>query len=168
MNVFILDEDPWKAAAGHADIHMNRMIYEYAELLCCIAHEHGRQFEGMYGFNRSAPKNPSYVWMRESAANRAWVSTCMIGLQIQRQFNQNPIVLHKSLSIGLTALNKIDAVEDAVDYDKHTPFVQTMAERHKGPDAVAAYRRFYNAKQQRMPLVWKGRETPSWFVQGAI
>ena len=159
MNIFVLDQDPRKAAQYHTDKHVIKMILESAQLMAGAIHE--------CGYNDDAPprnlyrpthlNHPCALWARQSISNWLWLRRLMINLNseyVHRYNNGN----HASFILAKQWPNPMLHDEGL------TPFTQAMPEEYRNPDPVAAYRAYYlGAKVQG--ATWKVRGAPTWVTQ---
>ena len=65
MNIFVLDNDPFKAAEYQCDKHVVKMVLETAQLLCS-AHETAP-------YKRTHYNHPCAIWTRSSLSNYMWL-----------------------------------------------------------------------------------------------
>lgn len=170
MNIFILDEDPRMAAQHHADIHLNKMILESAQMLSTTAAvllNEGKQVEGLY--KPTHINHPCTVWLRESPHNIAWVVDYAVFLEIERQARFGPkLPEHKSLAVVKKAANNI--INNYFNRDfftcthpLHTAFAEVVPDHIKRLvcSTVAKYRMAYKLKQELgMNMVWSRVDTP--------
>ena len=172
MNIFALDADPIKAAQALCDQHVGKMLLESAQLLCNAYDEPVGELRmqwlvlsppkraklGLLPYKRTHYGNRFSVWARASQANWLWLWRHAQGLAQEHRYrfdkrhgtetalewmlyNGRPTILAKGL----------------------TPFA--MPEQYRGPDAVAAYRRYYAAEKMILrgkPVTWTRRERPTW------
>ena len=104
MNIFILDEDPVKAAEYHCNKHVVKMIIEYAQLLS-TAHRviDGVEYEDKTANGRRIKRwkmvknpnmentlykaaminHPSAVWVRQSSRHYKWLYRLFMWLCVE-------------------------------------------------------------------------------------
>jgi len=152
MNIFILDNDPIKAAQMQCDKHVVKMILESAQMLCTIATQQG--FVAPY--RPTHAKHPCTIWTAESRQNWDWLITHALALCAEytsrygkTHKSQQHIEWCKSLNISLPVVGS-------------TPFAQAMPEQYRNSDPVKAYRAYYKGEKARF-ATWKS-ETPSWWT----
>jgi hypothetical protein len=103
--------------------------------------------------------HPSAVWTRKSALHYAWVLEH--AKQLVREFS---VRYNKAHATGLVVYHELDIKLDAPATWEPPP--QCMPEQYRGPDAIEAYRAYYNAKSAVMPMTWRApRFAPPWFKQ---
>lgn len=143
MNIFVLDEDPSVAAQYHADIHINKMILESAQMLCTV-------YGGPY---KPTHKNhPCTRWVAESEANAYWLKALARHLNEEAKLRYGKSADHKSWDV-IASLN-------IRDRGVLTPWAQAMPEELRSTDAVQAYRSYYRTKPN---MRWAYTEEPDWF-----
>lgn len=157
MNLFILDENPRKAAEMHCDRHVVRMILESAQILSTVT--------GV-GYKPTHVNHPVVKWAGESIGNAIW--TLSYGNKLCWQYYARYGRAHKSQSV----LHEIDDYLGAPDWDlaaPDTPFTLCMPEECKvDGDAVASYRNYYRLKNQEWtakgrPMRWRAPAArPDW------
>ena len=87
MNIFYLDNDPVRAAKAHCDMHVVKMILEYAQLLS-TAHRllDGKLIGKKYELDRyndviykaTHRNHPSAVWARSNSVHYEWLYSLFI------------------------------------------------------------------------------------------
>lgn len=165
MNIFILDNDPSKAAQYHCDKHVVKMILESAQMLSTAHH----MIDGSFNAERRIKgilqpthiNHPCSMWAREASANYEWLHSLLVNLlaEYTRRYNR----IHKFAAI---ALNLSMLPVEMGDYmrGERTPFVQCMPEQYKNPrSAVQAYRAYYFGEKREM-VTWK-TPTPKWWIE---
>jgi len=156
MNIFILHQDPKKAARALQDLHVGKMLLEACQLLCS-AHPPG-----------AAPYRPTHLghpcslWTRASLENYRWLvaHAQALGEEYLYRFGKS----HASFDVAAWCREN----EPGLPSLGLLPFAQAMPDCHRGPDAVAAYRAYYAAEKRLLrgkPAQWTRRRVPRWFVQ---
>lgn len=179
MNIFILDTDPKKCAQYHCDKHLVKMITEHNQILGSIAYttrgytkktqiskEVTNQFTG---FPRKHPdgsphpygigykNHPCTQWARQCQENYQWL--CELTIQMCKEYTRRYGRKHAGEAICKWYLENAPFLPA---YGKMTPFAQAMPDDCKNPNAVTAYRDYYNKHKARFAK-WAHSETPSWF-----
>jgi len=155
MNIFVLDEDIEKCVIYHNDKHTVKMILEYAQLLCSVHHVSGSELEIPY---KLAHKNhPCTIWARECIENYNWL--CKLGLALAKEYTHRYGKRHKSQDVIEWCINNTPKIRKNSEM---TSFAQAMPVEYKSPNAIEAYRRYYNEDKQHLAN-WKNREIPEWF-----
>lgn len=156
MNIFVLDEDPIKAA-NLLDKHIVKMPLETAQILCTVARSRG--FEAPY--KSTHVKHPAVLWTAQSSANWSWL--CEHGLALCHEYTKRYKKRHKCQDIIIEMqLNTEKIWGEDLHYSKHTAFVQCMPDEYKRPNAVDAYRAYYIGAKKDIAK-WDHSEKPSWF-----
>lgn len=178
MNIFVLDQDPYKAAELQCDKHVVKMIVESAQMLSTAHRLLDGQVQirltksGRKGKYWQLPDeredtfykavhmgHPCTVWTMESSANYYWHWQHFYALCKEYTYRYGKI--HKSESL-LPALHCLPA---NIPFGKLTQFKLAMNSNPecKKKDPVESYRLFYQTKQDRFKMAWTLRQTPEWF-----
>lgn len=161
MNIFVLDTDIDACARMHCDRHVIKMILESAQMLCTALSVR----QGEQGLIADAPYRPTHrnhpcsVWARETRANFLWLCDLGEALALEHLERFSPDREHASFRV-------IEGCRERADWipaGPLTPFAQAMPERYRGPDAVAAYRRFYRAEKAGFATWRLPRREPAWW-----
>lgn len=181
MNIFVLDQDPVKAAQDHCDKHCVKMILELSQMLCTShyicglqamgkpAHTFPRLKDAKQYFLDNAPaswiprykmthvNHPCNVWVRETRDNYDWALAHTLGLL--EEYTQRYGRRHKSHDVyDWLAQN----APQGLQYSAQTPFAQAMPDQYKDPDPVKAYRTYYVNDKSDFAK-WAHSKTPSWW-----
>ena len=157
MNIFALDDDPVKAAQALCDQHVGKMLLETCQLLCNCHAE--------VPYKRTHFNHPCSVWARASLHNYLWLRKHALALAAEYEHRFGKV--HGSRTVAVWAAQHLPINIPNV---AQTPFAQAMPEQYLGPDAVAAYRRYYAAEKMILrgkPVTWTRREQPAW-LRGEI
>lgn len=146
MNIFVLDQDPVRAAQYHCDKHVNKMILESAQMLSTALG---------CGYKPTHKNHPCTLWAGYSKQNAEWLVALATGLNEEYRKRYNKRVDHKSMGV----IKEIAWLSGALPDVGLTPFAQAMPENFKSEDAVASYRNYYHAKEF---ATWRC-ETPFWW-----
>ena len=186
MNMFVLDEQPQKAAEYHCNKHVVKMILEAGQMGCAA---HWMSWLDKFGKTRSDFKlmrdakeylrvnvpqdkqppwglthvnHPCTIWTRQSAENYGWHMELMRCLL--REYNLRYDKIHKSTEVYYWLI-KNGPVSFPVK--GRTPFPICMKEEYKvGDDPIQSYRKYYIKDKVRFAK-WEPRaKTPDWFLQG--
>lgn len=176
MNIFFLSMSPAQAARMHANIHIVKMIVEYAQLLCNV---HQRQREHClppYMAKRRIPykesasghrKLGSMIWVAESLGNYRWAVN--LGLALCSEYNKG-----RGRAAGKTSQHKTQKVlewlrdhEPNFEHPRRTPVKKqhlAMPDKFKKAiNSVEAYRDYYYSKRRTMIMAWPAGRTPAWW-----
>ena len=153
MNIFVLDECPFRAAFDQCDKHVVKMVLETAQLLCSAYPEDTAPYK------RTHYNHPSAVWTRESLENYRWLLDHGLALALEYQLRYNKT--HKSLeAIKWCASNVSDI--DFPQFER-TPFKLAMPDEYKCDDAVTAYRNYYKHEKASIAKWDKALNVPTWW-----
>ena len=149
MNIFVLDEDPQKAAAYHNDKHCVKMILESTQILSTV----------MWRNNQKGPyksthlNHPCVIWAEQSLDNWNWLYDLLHYLSEEYTFRFNKI--HKSTQI-------FHQLIPPMKNRGLTSFVQCMPDLFKIENKpVQAYRNYY-MNEKRHIASWK-TQIPEWW-----
>lgn len=157
MNIFVLSENPAKAAKMHCDKHVVKMLLETTQLLCSAYYYTGQEELSPY---KLAHKNhPCSIWVRESLENWLWLQQLGIELYKEYKYRYGLNKTHKSGEILLTLLPPLLPCKGI------TKRPQCMELEFKDLDCVTAYRNYYKYKQQTIQFKYTKRKIPEWLVE---
>lgn len=152
MNIFVLDENIEKCAAGHCDQHAVKMILESAQLLCTVLGKRGAATP----YKPTHPQHPCVLWASRSRDNFQWLTELALALNAEYRYRFCKTQDHKSIAV-VRALPASGLPARGL-----TPFVQVMPERYQVPgDPVQAYRNYYLGEKMRFAR-WTRRKRPRW------
>ena len=157
MNIFILDKDIDKCAEYHVDKHVVKMILESAQLLCTahwidkyigyiprkltskewqIIREHKKVEPRPFPYLPVMHNHPCSIWVRSSMDNYEYLYTLALALNDEYGYRYGKS--HRSVRDVVLQLPNITLPRNGL-----SPFAQAMPDELQGPDAIAAYRRYY-------------------------
>lgn len=154
MNIFVLDQDPVKAAQAVCDTHSSKMVLESAQLLCAAFPA------GAAPYKRTHYNHPCAVWTRESRHNALWLAEH--GLALADEFAFRYGKQHKSGEVILWCIRNLS--QAGLPEGARTPFAQAMPEEFKRADAVEAYRTYYRQGKATIAFWRKNRPAPEWWA----
>lgn len=155
MNIFILDNDPEKAAQQQIDKHVVKMPLETAQLLCA-AYE-----PGAAPYRRTHYNHPCAIWTRQSEENFEWL--VVHGRALCDEYALRYGKRHKSGEVIEWACDNKNKLY--FPYTGLLPFAQAMPEEYKNPDPVIAYRTYYR-KGKSAIATWKHpAQPPTWWQE---
>tara|TARA_R110002153_G_scaffold106406_1_gene245683 strand:- start:377 stop:931 length:555 start_codon:yes stop_codon:yes gene_type:complete len=180
MNIFILDNDPIKAAQLQCDKHIPKMVVESAQMLSTVH----RMIDGAMERRPSKSgsmlqyfklddyredilykavhmNHPCTVWSRENCSNYDWHYKHFIALCNEYTYRYGKI--HASETKLATVLR--NAPKKIEHTTGKSPFRLAMGSNPECmfEDAVKSYRAFYQTKQARFAMKWTKRKQPEWF-----
>ena len=191
MNIFILHEDPVKAAQDQCDKHVVKMIVESAQMLSTVHRmldgsieqrpsKSGKRILKYYKLNdiredvlyKAVHHNhPCTVWSRESCCNYTWHYEHFIALCEEYTYRYG-----RTHSTD-TKLRKIlkEIPKNIPRNAGRTAFKLAMSSNPEcvvyglgGTDAVKSYRNFYKTKEKRFKMDWTKRKVPEWFNYASV
>ena len=154
MNIFVVDEDPAKAAMDLCNKHIVKMPLETAQMLCTAI----SQLENVATPNKPTHKNhPCNIWVRESCENFEWLYIHGIGLceAYTKEYKKR----HKSQDVIEWAWKN----KPTFKLKQLTKHPLCMPDQYKSGDVVSSYRKFYIGDKSKFAK-WKERAKPDWFV----
>ncbi len=160
MNIFILHEDPRKAAKMQCDQHIVKMPLETAQMLSTAHHIIGTDLDKDKIYGKTHVNHPCTKWVRENSANYKWTFEHFKALlrEFERRYNNK----HSCGKLVEPLKNLPRFTEDRLT-DEKTPFAQAMPEEYKGEDAVESYRRYYIGEKSDFAKWNKLGNKPDWF-----
>ena len=184
MNIFVLDDDPKKAAEYHCNKHVVKMIVESGQMLCTIhwlslLKDHNKTItdfnkakdaKAFVVYNTDDSKLPPYsfthynhpctVWASKNAGNYGWLDSLMRSLLDEYTLRYGK--LHKCEDVWLWLHDNVPKNIDKST--KMTEHVQCMPDECKViGNPVEAYRNYYKEYKRRFAK-WEPRSnTPIWF-----
>lgn len=154
MNIFVLDEDPIKAAQYQCDKHVVKMALESAQLLCS-------PFEkSVAPYKRTHYNHPCAKWARASRENYIWLFRHAMGLAEEYSFRYSK--RHKSQDVIEWCGAHADVLLNLPPLQM-TERPQALPEKYKNPDVVTAYRNYYLGDKAAFAR-WTRREQPDWWL----
>ena len=187
MNIFVVDEDPFKAAQSLCDAHVVKMIVESCQLLSTQDRLHGHS-EGRYKMTHV--NHPCRLCLC-SPFNRAWLKLHLYALLREYTFRYNKTHNCQEMFDSLWRFN-IDYVLDVMPpanapnveqfmrtgLGDFTTFPQCMPEEYRINDITArqfirhiedtilAYRNYYRYKAKTLKrFTYTKREPPEWLKE---
>ena len=156
MNIFVLHDNPTKAAQMMCDKHVVKMIIESAQMLCTVANERGHKAP----YRTTHKKHPCTLWVGESKQNWCWLIQHLDTLcnEYTRRYGR----VHKTQKV----LEWIKKTSVNLPSDKLTPFALAMPDKYKTKSAVESYRNYYLGEKAKFAK-WKMGNTPNWWTNGS-
>lgn len=147
MNIFVLDNDPVKAAQMLCDKHVVKMCLETAQMLSTI---NGGPYKPTH------PNHPCTVWARQTLGNFRWLVEH--GMAIGDEYLHRYGKEHKSTEVIFGCKGFIPNHDETL-----TPFALAMPDEFKVEDPVESYRNYYMSKKSFCN--WTKRDIPEWFLE---
>jgi hypothetical protein len=158
MNIFVLDQDPRRAAEAQCDQHVVKMTVETAQLLCAAFDD------GTAPYIRTHANHPCAIWSRETAANFLWLAEH--GLWLADEYRYRYGKTHGSESVIRWCLDNF-GLASVDSSDDLTPFAQAMPDEYRCADVVEAYRAYYLGSKSRFARWRRTRPAPNWWTTTA-
>ena len=170
MNLYILDQNPTRAAQFLGDKHSSRAIVEGTQMLVNCFPESllklaprtakGTVRRHAYRDDRCA------MWARQRLANAVWVLEHAIACEAERHYRFPHVLSHPCVPFLEWVSENTHSMEfsdpDTARRSGRTPFVQQMHHAFKRTgDPVSAYRLFYLVEKEHI-LKWTKRGEPAW------
>jgi hypothetical protein len=196
MNIFILDENPVKAAKMQCDKHVVKMIIESAQMLCTTHRyldgkewidysKNGRKITRwdhwtdppMESSNRPMLyksvmiNHPCTIWTCESWDNYYW--HVEHALELCAEYTRRYRKVHATEKIirwcKKYAPRNRRSRSNSFFGKGLTPFAQAMPDHYKvSGDAVQAYRNYYIGDKARFAKWKESSLVPEWFSEGVL
>lgn len=159
MNIFVVDEDPIKAAQMLCDRHVNKMILESAQILCFVANRY--EHPAPYSTHGAHKNHPCTLWAGNTKENWFWLVQHGLALNDEKIFRTGKS--HTSAEVIKWLLQR----DFSPPPNCLTPFAQAMPVQYRNVNAVLAYRTYYLKEKQffkdgKRP-VWTKRNPPDWW-----
>ena len=177
MNIFVLDEDPIKAAQDMCNKHIVKMIIESAQIMSTVyrlamedrwslSAQDVAMFPKLY--KATHINHPAVKWVNTSVHNTDWIFQHLLAIEREYncRYNKN---LDKEYKVE-PVIRELEGVRWAIwkdfgDWKQHTPFVQCMPEQYQNQDAVEAYRNYYRGEKAKFAK-WKPyANEPTWWIK---
>ncbi len=159
MNIFILDEDPVKAARQLNDKHLIKQILESAQLLSTAVLNYDCKVEGLY--KSTHINHPCSIWVRLSSKNFEWL--CNHALEMCEIYKSKSGKEHKSKKIIDKCFEWWKNNNSNFFHEKElTELPKCMPDECKITDPVQSYRRYYTMKKEHINK-WTYNNTPEWY-----
>ena len=152
MNIFVVDNNPRRAARMLCDKHVVKMCVETAQLLCTAYPK------GQAPYRQTHMQHPCAVWCRASRQNYAWL--IQHGKALCKEYTYRYHKTHKSEAV----IEWCERQQRQLQFARQTrtAFAQAMPEHCRRANAVDAYRVYYMT-QKRHIATWKYRPQPTWW-----
>lgn len=155
MNIFVLDNDPKKAAQMLCDKHVSKMILETAQILCAVAHKNGIS---NVPYRLTHKNHPCTLWAGDTALNWEWLLTH--GLAMSAEYTRRYKKIHKS-TMAILWCKTNDTVQQSKG-GQLTPHPQCMPPQYHAASPVDAYRAYYINEKAHIAK-WAHSTMPSWW-----
>jgi hypothetical protein len=160
MNIFVLDNNPVKAAQYHCNKHLSKMIVESAQLLSTnlrIVYDIDTDYKSTHS------NHPCRLWLAESPANMQWLID--MSLELCNMYTKKSSKVHKTEHV-LNNIRNIVSTHLQPNDCSMTDFALAMPNECKLFDnAVDCYRYYYATEKLRIVQKYGWPfEQPSWYT----
>ena len=180
MNLFVLDNNPTKAAQLQCDKHVVKMIVESAQMLS-TAHRmlDGTETRRPSKSGKTMSKywvlpddreavmykavhmhHPCTVWTVQNLSNYEWHYDHFVALCDEYRYRYGKV--HATDTLLRYYLRWPPSKIPLGQLTKH-PLAMKSNPECMFDDVVKSYRAFYQTKQDRFKMAWTKREVPAWF-----
>ena len=182
MNIFVLDENPIRAAEMMCDKHIPKMVVESAQMMASAVRRYGATDDVMPLTKAGSPyrggyaHHPCTVWAGDTFGNFSWLTDHAMALCVEytSRFGKEHTCADPISQLWHLGIDWVGA-------GKRTPFALAMPDEYRpcagamehdgrmvgiithapAEDAVQAYRRYYHSKTFAK---WeKGTPAPHWW-----
>ena len=157
MNIFFLDEAPYKSAEYLCDKHIPKMILESAQMLSTAVQRYTGRIEELY--KPAYPNHPMTKWVGDCRDNFEWAMRNAHG--IHEEYVSRYSKVHKSSNILNIIWN--DNLKKEIPEGNFTTPPQCMPDEYKNKNYVTAYRKYYQGEKKYFAKWEKGRSVPKWW-----
>jgi hypothetical protein len=184
MNIFVTDYDPIIAAENLADVHLNKIIIESAQMLSTyiwwingnkpdnVPHQVTRswtekekqKYKALTGLCLPCyGKHDCNIWLRKDIKNVHWLHLHFIHLLLEYEYRKNKAHGCQKYEMSIYEYLKDVYPTSTPRPDRHC---LCMPDEFKTDDAVQSYRNYYISKQYSMkvPMIWTNSMPPDWFI----
>ena len=165
MNIFVLDNDPAKAAEYIDDIRLPKQCRETAQMLGTAIAFNGAEVSSLpkkpngSPYSGSHPNHPCSQWVCRNRANFLWLYRH--GLALCEEYTRRNVGKVHESHHAIIAMGKRS---ELIPEGERTPFVQVVPPEFKDDDAVKAYRAYYHSKKNSPAGVrYRLVSWPSWW-----
>ena len=175
MNIFVLNEDPEKAARDMCNKHIVKMLIESTQIMCTVfrlsmedrwslSAKNINLYPRLY--KATHINHPAVKWVNSSVHNTDWMWQHLLATENEYNFRYNKSY-EKQYKVW-PVIRELEQVRWNIwknfgDWRQHTSFVQCMPDQYKTQDAVAAYRAFYHGEKAKFAK-WKPHaDEPIWW-----
>ena len=154
MNIFVLNQDPIKAADMQHNKHVVKMVLESTQMLCGAF-----DIESNPPYKRTHYNHPCSIWARTSKENYEWLLIHALALanEYTRRYNR----IHASEKVIDWCWNNY---EELIDFPKVglTRHALAMPDEYKTTNTVDSYIKYYISEKLKNAK-WTNRNKPMIF-----
>ena len=170
MNIFVLDENPIRAAEMMCDKHIPKMVVESAQMMASAVRRWGATDDVMpltkagKPYKGGYPNHPCTVWAGDTFGNFSWLNDHAIALCVEytSRFGKEHACADPISTMWRVGIDWVIALPcELRTVHTMTPFALAMPDEFKQENAVQAYRAYYHSKAFAK---WeKGTPAPHWW-----
>ncbi len=166
MNIYILDQDPAKAAIMQCDKHVVKMPLEAAQMMASAMRHHGCTDIDMpltksgKPYGNAHPHHPCTLWAGERRANFNWLG--WHGMALCGEYTHRYGKIH-ACEAAIRHMLKFDDRIPSMNTLRHSRFTQALPDACKMKSPIEAYRRYYINFKDHIAKWDRGRPAPEWW-----
>lgn len=159
MNIFVLDERPWRCAELHCDAHVIKMILETTQMLCTVQRGAGNQDPELYRATHA--NHPCTKWAGATRRQYEWTWNLLHALHVQ--YAERYEKVHASIFLAERLRDAPDGLPD-LPLDS---FVFCGPDECREASVIASYRNLYNLKNRtfKRSMTWTRATRPDWVTE---
>jgi len=165
MNIFVLDDNPIKAAAAMDCVRVPKMVTESAQMMASALRRHGATDEQMPLTKVGRPylggykNHPCTIFAGDTRTNFKWLAHHAEALLDEYYHRFGKVHACHNPIYQMSSMSKMIPEGDL------TPFAQAMPDEYKDDDAVKAYRAYYHSKADSKGGVhYRHTSPPDWWM----
>jgi hypothetical protein len=165
MNIFVLDNNPVKAAAAMDCVRVPKMVTESAQMMASALRRHGATDEQMPLTKSGTPyrggykNHPCTIFAGDTRTNFKWLAHHAEALLDEYYHRFGKVHACHNPIYQMSSMSKMIPEGDL------TPFAQAMPDEYKDNDAVIAYRAYYHSKADSKGGVhYRHTSPPDWWM----
>ena len=165
MNIFVLDDNPIKAAAAMDCVRVPKMVTESAQMMASALRRHGATDEQMPLTKAGRPykggykNHPCTIFAGDTRTNFKWLAHHAEALLDEYYHRFGKVHACHNPIYQMSSMSKMIPEGDL------TPFAQAMPDEYKDNDAVIAYRAYYHSKADSKGGVhYRHTSPPDWWM----
>ncbi len=181
MNIFVLDQDPVRAAQLQCDKHVVKMVTESAQMLSTVHRVcDGKIEKRLSKANRKLNywqlddsrerllykavhvNHPCTLWTKETDSNYIWHYQHFIALCKEYTYRYEKV--HACEKLLSEALKQLPRNIPKGNMTNFRLAMKASPECMFPDDPVKSYKLFYKTKEERFVMKWSKRNVPEWFL----
>ena len=165
MNIFVLDDNPIKAAAAMDCVRVPKMVTESAQMMASALRRHGATDEQMPLTKAGRPykggykSHPCTIFAGDTRTNFKWLAHHAEALLDEYYHRFGKVHACHNPIYQMSSMSKMIPEGDL------TPFAQAMPDEYKHENAVKAYRAYYHSNADSKGGVhYRHTSPPNWWM----